>query len=93
MQGIGRSSLQLNATLSSTDTSVITLTLSNDGVNFVPFAINKTVTMTGGGTTSYIFELGVIDYVFLRVTWGAPSAGTLTLRGVMYGIDSNLAMS
>lgn len=87
MQGIGRASLQLNATLTSTDTDVVTLTISNDGVNFVGFAIAKTVTFTGGGTVNALFELGQIDYVYLKVGWGAPSASTVTLVSILYGLD------
>lgn len=91
MEGIGRASLQLNATLTSTDTDVITLQISNDGTNFVGFSVAKTITFTGGGTVNALFELGSIDYAFLRVGWGAPSAHTVTLVGVLYGIDGRSA--
>lgn len=84
MRGANLCSLQLNATLTSTNTAVITLQISNDGVNFVGFSTAKTVTFTGGGTVNALFELGAIDYAFLRVHNDAPSAGTLTLVGVMY---------
>src|ERR1700733_7277638 len=85
MQGIDRASLQLNATLGSTDTAVVTLSISNDGVNFSGFSTAKTITFTGGSLTSGLFELGAIDYVFLMVSSAAPSAGTLSLQGVLYG--------
>lgn len=91
MQGIGRASLQLNATLSSTNTDVVTLTISNDGVHFVAFSVAKTVTFTGGGTVNALFELGSVDYAFLKVGWANPSAGTVTLVGVLYGIDGRSA--
>jgi hypothetical protein len=91
MQGIGRASLQLNATLSSTNTDVVTLSISNDGVNFVGFSTAKTVTFTGGGTLNALFELGSIDYAYLKVGWGIPSGGTVTLVGVLYGIDGRAA--
>lgn len=91
MQGIGRASLQLNATLSSTNTDVVTLSISNDGINFVGFSVAKTVTFTGGGVINALFELGSIDYAYLKVSWGAPSAGTVTLVGVLYGIDGHAA--
>ena len=91
MQGIGRASLQLNATLTGTDTDVVTLQISNDGINFVGFSTAKTITFTGGGVVSGIFELGSIDYVFLRVSWGAPSADAVTLVGVLYGLDGRSA--
>ncbi len=84
LRGVDRASLQLNGTLGNTDTSVITLTISNDKVNFSGFSTAKTVTLTGGGTTSALFELGSIDYAFLKVTYGTPSAGTITLVGVLY---------
>ena len=85
MQGVDRASLQLNGTLVGADTVAITLQISNDGVNFVGFSTAKTVTLTGGGTVNALFELGSIDYVFLRVSWGAPSADTVTLVGFLYG--------
>lgn len=91
MQGIGRASLQLNATLSSTNTDVITLTISNDGVHFVAFSVAKTVTFTGGGTLNALFELGAIDYAYLKVGWADPSGGAVTLVGVLYGIDGRSA--
>lgn len=91
MEGIGRASLQLNATLTSTNTDVITLTISNDGVNFVAFSVAKTVTFTGGGTLNALFELGAIDYAFLKVGWADPSSGAVTLIGVLYGIDGRSA--
>ncbi len=85
MQGIDRASLQLNATLTGTDTDVVTLQISNDGVNFSGFSTAKTITFTGGGVISGIFELGSIDYVWLRVSWGAPSADAVTLNAYVYG--------
>ena len=85
MQGIDRASLQLNSTLTAAATDVVTLSISNDGINFVGFSTAKTVTFTGGTTDHALFELGAIDYVFLRVSSAAPSAGTLTLQGVLYG--------
>lgn len=83
MQSVDRASLQLNATLSSTNTDVVTLSISNDGVTYVGFSVAKTVTFTGGGTLNALFELGSIDYVYLKVGWAAPSAGAVTLVGVM----------
>lgn len=91
VQGIGRASLQLNATLASTNTDVVTLTISNDGVNFVGFSTAKTVTFTGGGTVNALFELGSVDYAYLKVGWATPSAGTVTLVGILYGIDGKSA--
>lgn len=79
MANIDRASIQLTGSLTSTDTSVITLLISNDGVNFVPFPVTKTVTFTGGGTVSVLFDLGSINYEWLQVSWGAPSANALTL--------------
>lgn len=91
MQGIGRASLQLNGSIGATNTSVVTLTISNDGVNFVAFSTAKTFTITGGGTVNALFELGSIDYAYLQVAWGTPSATSLTLVGVLYGIDGRSA--
>lgn len=85
MQGIDRASLQLNATLSATNTAVITLSISNDGVNYSGFSTAKTITFTNGTINTGLFELGSIDYVFLKVSSAAPSAGTLALQGVLYG--------
>jgi len=86
LKGIDRASLQLNSTFSiGGSTGVITLSISNDGVHFVGFSIAKTVTLTGGTTDSALFELGSIDYVFLKVSSATPSAGTLALQGVLYG--------
>lgn len=86
MKGIDRASLQLNSTFSiGGSTDVVTLQISNDGVNYVGFSVAKTVTFTGGTTDSALFELGSIDFVFLKVSVAAPSAGTLALQGVLYG--------
>jgi len=79
MLGVDRASLQLNATLTGSDTDVVTLKISNDGVNFVGFSTAKTVTFTGGGTVNALFELGPIDYRYLQVSYGAPSADAVTL--------------
>lgn len=84
MRGVDRASLQLNATLASTNTDVITLKISNDGVNYVGFSTAKTVTFTGGGTINALFELGPIDYAFLQVSYATPSAGTVSLVGFLY---------
>lgn len=85
MQGIDRASLQLNATLSAANTAVITLSISNDGVNYSGFSTAKTITFTNGTTNTGLFELGAIDYVFLKVSSATPSGGTLALQGVLYG--------
>jgi hypothetical protein len=86
LQGIDRASIQLNSTFSiGGSTGVVTLQISNDGVHYVGFSVAKTVTLTGGTTDSALFELGTIDYVFLKVSSAAPSAGTLALQGVLYG--------
>jgi hypothetical protein len=90
MEGVDRASIQFNGTLASTDTTVITLSISNDGMNFVGFAVAKTVTLTGGGTVNALFELGAIDYAYLKVGWGAPSAGTLTLQSILYGVATQV---
>ena len=91
LQGVDRASLQLNSTFSiGGSTDVITLQISNDGVHFVGFATAKTVTLTGGTTDSALFELGAIDYVFLRVFMAAPSAGTLAMQGVLYGVATSV---
>lgn len=84
MRGANLASLQLNSTLTVAETAVVTLLISNNGVNFVPFAVSKTVTFTGGTLDSALFELGAVDYVWLRVSWAAPSGGTLTLVGCLY---------
>lgn len=90
MQGIDRASIQFHATLGGSDTSVITLSISNDGVNFVGFSTAKTVTLTGGGTVDALFELGAIDYSYLRVSYGTPSGGTITLVSTLYGVATQV---
>ncbi len=90
MIGIDRASIQLNSTFSiGGSTGVITLQISNDGVHYVGFSTAKTVTLTGGTTDSALFELGDIDYAFLRVSAASPSAGTLALQGVLYGTGNS----
>lgn len=85
MRGANIASLQLQSTFGTGGaTDVITLSISNDGVHFVGFSTAKTVTLTGGTTDSALFELGVIDYAFLRVSFATPSAGTLTVVGTLY---------
>lgn len=86
MRSIDRASLQLRSTLTAAATDVITLTISNDGTNFVAFAVAKTVTFTGGTTDNALFELGAIDYAYLKVSAAAPSAGTVTLTGTLYAV-------
>lgn len=86
MQGIDRASLQLNTVFSNAgDTDVVTLSISNDAVNYCGFSTAKTITFTGGTTDSGLFELGSIDYVFLKVSWAATSAHTFSLTAYMYG--------
>jgi hypothetical protein len=84
MRGANIASLQLNGTLNGGATDVITLSISNENVNFFGFSVAKTVTLTGGTTNGALFELGVIDYAFLKVTAATPSAGNITLVGVLY---------
>jgi len=85
MRGANIASLQLHASLSSGGaTDVITLKISNDNVNYVGFSTAKTVTFTQGGTVDALFELGVIDYAFLQVSYATPSAGNITLTGTLY---------
>lgn len=86
MQGIDRASLQLNTIFSNAgDTDVVTLSISNDGVHYSGFSTAKTITFTGGTTDTGIFELGSIDYVWLKVGWAATSAHTFQLDGFLYG--------
>jgi len=85
LQGVDRASLQLRSTLTAAATAVVTLSISNDGVHFSGFSTAKTVTFTGGTTDDALFELGAIDYCFLKVSSAAPSSGTLTLQGWLYG--------
>lgn len=84
MRGANIASLQLHSTLTASATDVITLKISNDGVHYLAFSTNKTVTFTGGTTDDALFELGIIDYVYLQVNFAAPSAGTVTLTGTLY---------
>jgi hypothetical protein len=84
LRGVDRASIQLHSTLTAAATDVITLTISNDGVHFVAFSTAKTVTLTGGTTDDALFELGPIDYAFLKISAAAPSAGTVTLTGTLY---------
>lgn len=86
MQPGGQASLQLNATWDTSDTSTITLAISNDGVNFVSFATSKTLSVSGN--TYGLFELGQIDYRYLQVSWTAPSTYHLTLIGYLYQIPT-----
>lgn len=84
MRGANIASLQLHSVLTAAATDVITLTVSNDGVRYCAFSTAKTVTFTGGTTDDALFELGLVDYVYLRVNFAAPSAGVVTLTGVLY---------
>jgi hypothetical protein len=85
MRGTNIASLQLHASLSSGGaTDVITLQISNDNVNYVGFSTAKTVTFTQGGTVDALFELGVIDYAYLKIVYATPSAGNVTLTGTLY---------
>jgi hypothetical protein len=87
MRGIDRASLQIDSTFSNAgDTDVITLKLSNDNTNFVAFATNKTVTLTGGTTDHALFELGSIDFAYLQVSYATPSAHTVSLKGTLYAV-------
>lgn len=86
MRGIDRASVQIDTTLTAAATDVLTLTISNDGTNFVAFAVAKTVTFTGGTTDHALFELGAIDYAFLRLSFAAPSAGTIAATCTLYAV-------
>lgn len=85
MQGIDRASLQLRSTLTAAATAVVTLSISNDGVHFSGFSTAKTVTFNGGTLDDALFELGAIDYCYLKVSSATPSSGNLTLQGWLYG--------
>lgn len=85
MRGIDRASLQLNATWDTSDTSTVTLKISNDGVNFSTFSTSKTLSISGA--TIGLFELQNIDYAFLQVSWTTPAVPhQLTLVGVLYAV-------
>jgi hypothetical protein len=85
LRGIDRASLQLNTAFTNAgDTDVVTLSISNDGISFSAFSTPKTITFTGGTTDTGLFQLGAIDYVFLKVGYAATSAHTFTLTGVLY---------
>lgn len=86
MRGIDRASVQIDTTLTAAATDVLTLQLSNDGTNFVGFATAKTVTFTGGTTDHALFELGSIDYAFLRLSFAAPSAGNIAAVCTLYAV-------
>lgn len=87
MRGVGLASIQIDSVFSNAgDTDVITLKLSNDGVNFVAFATAKTVTLTGGTTDHALFELGAIDYAYLQVAYANPSAHTVSLSATVYAV-------
>lgn len=84
MRGIDRASVQINATLTAADTDVVTLQISNDGVTYVGFGVAKTATFTGGATVNALFELGAIDYAYLKVHFAAPSAHTVAATCILY---------
>ena len=86
LRGVDRASLQLHSTLTAAATDVITLTISNDNVRYVAFSTAKTVTFTGGTTDDALFELGAIDYAYLKVSAAAPSAGVVTLTGTLNAV-------
>lgn len=90
MRGIDRASLQINATLTGVATDVVNLTISNDGVSYSAFSTAKTITFTGGGTISGLFELGAIDYCFLKVNYATPSASTVSLSGVLNAVSTQV---
>jgi len=50
----------------------------------VPFAVAKTVTFYGRTTDHALFELGEIDYVFLKGP-PPPLRWHVELQGVLYG--------
>ena len=85
MRGTNISSIQLDTIFSNPgDTDAVTLLISNDGVNFCAFATNKTVTFTGGTTDHAMFQLGVVDYAWLKISYAAPSAHTFSASGILY---------
>lgn len=86
MRGIDRASIQITTILTAAATDVLTLQISNDGTNFVGFATAKTVTFTGGTTDNALFELGSIDYAYLRLSFAAPSAGTVAATCLLYAV-------
>lgn len=86
MQPGGHASLQLNATWDVSDTTTVTLKISNDGVNYAGFSTAKTLSVSG--TTTGLFELGEIDYRFLQISWTSPASHMLTLVGFLYQIPT-----
>ncbi len=88
LRGVDRASIQLKSTLTAAATCVVTLTCSNDGTNFVAFSTAKTVTFTGGTTDNALFQLGALDYAFLKISAAAPSAGTVTLTGTLNAVST-----
>lgn len=84
MRGIDRGSVQITTTLTAAATDILTLQLSNDGTNFVGFATAKTVTFTGGTTDNAVFDLGDINYAYLRLSFAAPSAGNVAAVCLLY---------
>ncbi|SRR5260221_5292748 len=90
MRGANIASLQLKATWDTTDTTTITLKISNDNTNFVGFATAKTLAVSG--TTNGLFELGVVDYAFLQVSWSTPAVPhNLTLVGTLYAVPTSIS--
>lgn len=88
LRGVDRAAIQLVVSGASLGTSTITLTASLDNVNFIGFSTAKTLAVSG--STNGWFDLGSVNYPFLRVAWTTPSAGVITIVETLYAISTTV---
>lgn len=87
-RGADRGAVQFAVSGAGLTTSTITLTASLDGVNYNAFSTAKTLAVSG--TTNGWFDLGPIQYPFLKVSWTTPGAGVITIVATVYGIATTV---
>lgn len=88
LRSVDRAALQLVVSGASLTTSTITLTVSLDGTNYIGFAVAKTLAVSGA--TNGWFDLGQINYPYLKVSWTAPGAGVITIVATTYLLSTRV---
>lgn len=76
-------SIGITCTVSSAGNSAAKVQGSNDGVSWVDIT-SATATLTGTGAF-FLIRLGAIDYRYVQLVTGIPSAGTLTGSATVFG--------
>jgi hypothetical protein len=75
-------SVQINVTITLAGNSACKVQGSDDGINWVDIA-SATATATGT-SASFLIRLGQLDYQYVKLVVGNPSAGTLSGNAIAF---------